>query len=253
MNSVFNLTGKLLPALLAAGVLGIPAAEAGETGTRVATTREIPAGGRDGQRGEAVQHVHAALVSAGTREPRGSAATGDGAAATSKAGNDVWFYAADVVLFNDDDNDGYYWGIDLLFDADSYYDAIDVYAVGFLSYEGGPWNEYVVTGDFTINGATSDDEYVIVTELESGYPTGDYDLLIELYDAVDGSFLAEFGPADTSELAFLPLEDFQRDAPPDTVVVVGHSHGGGAAFWLLPLAILPLRRALSRCRRGLFA
>ena len=59
-----------------------------------------------------------------------------------KAGNDFWFYAADVVLFNDDDFDGYYWGIDLLFDADTYYDVADVYAVVYLSYQGGPWNEF---------------------------------------------------------------------------------------------------------------
>ena len=53
------------------------------------------------------------------------------------AGYDFWFYTADVVLFNDNDLDGHFWGIDLLFDVDTYYDVADVYAVVYLSYEGG--------------------------------------------------------------------------------------------------------------------
>lgn len=155
------------------------------------------------------------------------------------AGNDFWFYTADVVLFNDDDFDGFYWGIDLLFDADTYYDAADVYAVLYLSLEGGPWNEYAVTDTFTIYGATSDDEYVMVTELMSGYPTGYYDILIELFDAYDGAFLASFGPGDTSELSFLPLEDFNRDDPGfDAPVVINHGGGGASDWWILAAMLL---------------
>ncbi|MFQ6005737.1 MAG: choice-of-anchor H family protein [Woeseia sp.] len=160
-------------------------------------------------------------------------------AGQQSAGNDFWFYTADVVLFNDDDFDGFYWGIDLLFDADTYYDAADVYAVAYLSFEGGPWNEYAVTDTFTIFGATSDDEYVLVTELMSGYPTGYYDILIELFDAYDGAFLASFGPGDTSELSLLPLEDFNRDDPLfDVPVVVSHGGGGSADWWLLSAMLL---------------
>ena len=65
------------------------------------------------------------------------------------AGADFWFYTADVILFNDDDFDGYYWGIDLLFDVDTYFDVADVYAVVYLSFQGGPWNEFAVTESFT--------------------------------------------------------------------------------------------------------
>ena len=250
MISVTQLTRMLLPALLAATVFIAPPAVA--DGERAASTREIPRGGRDGQPGDAVRHVYSALEREGERKSRRSAtaASKTGPALAQSASGEVWFYDADVQLFNDDDRDGYYWGIDLLFDADTIYAGLEVYAVALLSFEGGPWNEYAITRDFVIDGATSDDEYVIVTELESGYPTGDYDLLIELYDAIDGSFLAEFGPLDTSALSYLPLEDAQRDAPPDTVVVVGPSHGGGAALGLLPLLILPLARWLARGRRA---
>jgi hypothetical protein len=98
----------------------------------------------------------------------------------------------------------------------------------YLSYEGGPWNEYAATETFRIHGATSDDEFVVVTELRTGYPTGNYDLLIELYDTYDGSFVADFGPEDSSALGFLPLEDFNRDDPRRH----RHGHrGGGSVGW----------------------
>ena len=158
--------------------------------------------------------------------------------------DDFWFYEVDVILFYDDDGDGYYYGIDLLFDVDTYYDVADVYAAVYLSYEGGPWNEYAVTEDFTIYGTSANDEYVLVTELASGYPTGEYDILIELFDAFDGAYLASIGPEDTSELAFLPLEDYNRDAPGfDRPVVVNRGGGGAAGIWLLiPLAAILRRR-----------
>ena len=153
---------------------------------------------------------------------------------------DFWFYTADVELFNDHDRDGFYHGIDLLFDADTIYTFADVYAVVYLSQDGGPWNEYAVTDDFTLFGASADDEYIIVTELISGYPSGSYDILIELFDADTHEFLAWYGPEDTSELAFLPLEDAARDAPapdePDVIVVNNH-RGGGATGGLFILVL----------------
>lgn len=185
------------------------------------------------------------------------------------ANTDFWFYAADVVLFADDDGDGYYYGIDLAFDADTYYEYADVYAVVYLSFEGGPWTAYAETDTFAINGASGDDEYVIVTELLAGYPRGSYDMLIELFDAWDDAFVADIGPADSSGLANLPLEDAERDAPVSvTRTVVVSQGGGGAAGWpfvagvgllVLGLQVLRHRRRLPsaatvRCaRRGPFA
>ena len=90
-----------------------------------------------------------------------------------------------VAGVGDFDGDGYFHGIDLLFDADTIYNYAEVYAVAYLSLNGGPWNEYAATEVFSISGTSADDEYVIVTELVSGYPAGSYDLFIELFDAVD--------------------------------------------------------------------
>ena len=168
----------------------------------------------------------------------------------STTSGDFWFYSADALLFNDHDVDGHFHGIDLLFDADTYYQAAEVYAVVYLSLEGGPWNEYSATENFTLFGSSADDEFQIVTELVSGYPTGSYDLLIELFDGYNDNFLASYGPVDTSELAFLPLEDANRDVPyvpPPTTVVV-HEHGGSLGWpsLLALFALLFARRVVSR-------
>ena len=169
---------------------------------------------------------------------------------SGEANIDFWFYAADVELFNDRDSDGFYHGIDLWFDADTWYDFAEVYAVVYLSLDGGPWNEYVATDDFVLTGTASDDDYVIVTELVSGYPSGSYDILIELYDAYDNAFLAWIGPEETSELAFLPLEDSDRDVAeiPEVIVVRERGGGstGGASILFLALAALARRRR-ARC------
>lgn len=184
------------------------------------------------------------------------------ATASQTPNTDFWIYTADVELFADTDRDGYYHGIDLLFDADTYYASAEVYAVVYLSLEGGPWLEYAETENFNIFGASGEDEYVIVSELLAGYPTGSYDVLIELFDTWDNSFVADFGPENSSELAYLPLEDAERDTPVAAPTPIVVSRGGGGALDMLSLGIATLltaglllrRRYRSRpvpaCRRG---
>ena len=157
---------------------------------------------------------------------------------------DFWFYVADVELYGDSDRDGYYSGIDLLFDIDTYYSAADIFAVAYLSRDGGPWEEYAVTDDFTIFGSSGSDDYIVVTDLVSGYPRGDYDILVEVFDAETGEFLAYIGPEDTSELAYLPLEDMQRDEPATETHITVSSGGGGASDLLL-LMFLGMSAAVS--------
>jgi MYXO-CTERM domain-containing protein len=90
------------------------------------------------------------------------------------------------------------------------------------------------TDDFSVEGSDPDDDYEVETELVSGYSTGLYDVLIELYDADTGELVDEFGPNESSEFSLLPLEDSGRDGlvvanPP--VVIVDES-GGGAVTWV---------------------
>ncbi len=180
---------------------------------------------------------YAALSTGGDRKKSPRSAEQQKAGVISAAPNtDFWFYDAWVDLYADVDNDGYYSGIDLTFDADTIYGVAEVYAVVYLSYELGPWNEYAVTEDFTILGSSGTDEYFIETDLVAGYPTGDYDILIELFDTFDNSFVASIGPEDTSELSLLPLEDMDRDSVQPTQIVV-NSGGGGSLGWLLLLGL----------------
>lgn len=192
-----------------------------------------------------------ALRTGASRESRKRAAMAlePGSTVAQSANVDFWFYTADIELFNDHDRDGYFHGIDLYFDADTYYAFAEVYAVVYLSLDGGPWNEYAVTDNFTLVGSSSEDDYVIVTELVSGYPPGSYDLLIELFDAWDHSFLAWFGPEDSSELAFLPLEDASWDVAASTDVTVINHHSGGGSVALAFILLLSLA-ALAKYRAG---
>ena len=219
-----------------------------QTASRQSITTQYTRAERDSVApGKVSQDEFDALLTVGSRTSgkRERVQSKNGARASMFANDDFWFYTADVVLFNDHDRDGYYYGIDLLFDVDTYYTVADVYAVLYLSLEDGPWNEYAATDIFSIYESSGDDEYVVITELLSGYPTGSYDILIELFDAYDDAFVAGYGPIDTSELAFLPLEDSGWDAlHPRTTVVV--TEGGGSLGWWSLLALLFARRIALR-------
>jgi hypothetical protein len=114
-----------------------------------------------------------------------------------------------------------------------------VYAKLYLSLEGGPWNQYYTTENFPVDEDRSDDDFEVVTRLLDGYPSGYYDVLIELYDADSDQWLTEYDSDDDQDLAVLPLEDSYRDDD-------GNHEGGGGALdlgiVLLGLGLLFVRR-----------
>ncbi len=241
----------IVAALLVLTVSGLALAEP-TVEPRSSVSRHITEGGRDNPVSSSKSaEEYGPLTTTGSRDENsarvGAAKPGGGSPGARSIDHDFWFFDADVILFNDEDDDGYFHGIDLLFDADTIYSAAEVYAVLYLSLDLGPWNEYAVTEDFWIFGESGSDEYVLVTELMSGYPTGEYDLLIELFDAVDNSFLASFGPEDSMELAFLPLEDANKDRPfVETHVTVSHGGGGAADAWTIAILLLLLIASVAR-------
>ncbi len=240
-----------LPLVLAVLTVASQTAIAAEDDTRVSVTSQ----GLVSQRGansaqESLRDEYGSLTLTGDRDKteRASGQQKTSGNVSRTPNTDFWFYTADVELFTDRDRDGYYAGIDLLFDVDTYYDIADVYAVLYLSYEYGPWNEYAETDTFTIFGASAGDEYIVETDLIEGYPSGNYDILIEVYDAYDNTFVASFGPEDTSELAILPLEDSGRDAPAGTTTqIVVNSGGGGSLSWLMLLGLAGVGALRQKC------
>ena len=157
------------------------------------------------------------------------------------ASPDHYIYDADVELYDDFDSDGFFRFLSVRIDADSFRDSAYVYAELYLSADGTNWEFYHSTDDFWIGGASAEDELFVETELVSGYPTGHYDLLIELYDADFGTYSDEFGPNQSDGMILLPIEDAGRDPRPIEVVVVD---GGGGAFgwaWLPALLLAGLR------------
>ncbi|MEL6300729.1 MAG: choice-of-anchor H family protein [Pseudomonadota bacterium] len=204
------------------------------------------------------------LASQGSSSARGAALPQEVSKETPKRGNgirtprraavesarinqDFYVFDAFVNIRDDFDFDGFFTRVELTFDVDTIYNSADVFAVLYLSLEGGPWTEYGSTEDFRIFGTSGGDEYFYDADLVSGFPTGYYDVLIEIYDAFDGRFVAEFGPAESAELFDLPLESISLDGPNEPVVVV--SNEGGGATGVAGLALLMGLLGLAR-RRG---
>ncbi|MEN7343046.1 MAG: choice-of-anchor H family protein [Pseudomonadota bacterium] len=165
--------------------------------------------------------------------------------ASQSLNQDFWIFDARADIFDDFDADGFFTRLELTFDADTVFNSADVYAVLYLSLEGGDWIEYGATNTFRINGSSGNDEYFFDSDLVSGFPTGYYDVLIDLYDDFDGSLVASFGPAESAELFDLPLESQNLDSVAPPVVVVSNEGGGGSAG----LGLLAMLGGLAALRR----
>lgn len=132
-----------------------------------------------------------------------------------------WYeiYNAHSYLEYDYDGDGYFSEFTIEFDADTSGGYADVYAELFISAGGGAWVHYHTTDVFTIYGENSDDEYRVTTRLRYDFPTGDYDILIDLYEAGYAGIVATLDGFDDADLYGLPLEDYEHELGSyDTVI-----------------------------------
>jgi hypothetical protein len=159
---------------------------------------------------------------------------------------DSYVFEATTDLFSDNDLDGYFHHLRVRFDADSLFDTSWIYAKVFVSADGNSWEQVFETKDFVIHGSDPNDDYEVETELVSGYSTGLYDVLIELYDADDNTLVDEFGPNESSAFSLRPLEDSVRDGVPPPPPIVEDHGGGGAVSWL---TLAPLLGAVLWVRR----
>lgn len=158
-------------------------------------------------------------------------------------------------LITDIDEDGYYQTFSVVFDADLLSPMANeqavVYADLYLSQNGGPWVLYFSTDDFVITGENTDDEFEVVTELDSGYVPDYYDVLIDLYEVGYSDVVATYSSNDSNELYALPLESSDYDPEyieVEYVEVEYYEKHSGGGIWLLFGALLALGVRLLKLR-----
>ncbi|QSX34636.1 choice-of-anchor H family protein [Shewanella avicenniae] len=161
------------------------------------------------------------------------------------------FFSAEAYLLSDDNYDGFYHSFSLNFDADVYgayaNESVPVYAVIYISRNGGDWTYLHTTDVFYLQGSSAFDSYEVITSLDSGYPTDHYDILIDLYELGYDDIVATISSDDTNSLYALPLQSYNRDQVYDsgyqeTVVVSG---GSLSALVLLGLGLVGWRRRIA--------
>jgi len=156
---------------------------------------------------------------------------------------DFAIYGATSVLQDDFDGDGFYQTFSVIFDADIYSYTEDqfgeVYALLYISKNGGPWSHYFTTDNFIVEGDTDLDEYEVITTFLSGYSTDYYDVLIDLYQVGYSDIVASYSSDDSNALYALSLESADYDEP---YVEVVESSGGGA-FSVVTLFVILISAA----------
>ena len=149
--------------------------------------------------------------------------------------NEFWIYESWVTLEQDIDYDGYHSTFSIEFDADTIFTRAPVYAVLYLG-KNDVYESIHVSSEFYIYSEDSTDTFTIESTLVSGYPPGEYDILLELYDADTEMLVAYTDAYDDSALAYLPLESENNEYVVEDTVVIVEEHGG--AWSLLPLCLL---------------
>lgn len=137
--------------------------------------------------------------------------------------SDFFIRSAESTLRSDRDGDSYHAEFRVRFDANVIFGDATVYAMLYLRRAGeSEWYLYHETDDFLISGESSSDEYYVITTLDGGYPTGEYDVLIDLYESGYSGIVATIGPLDSPALSYLPLEEIDLDVP---IAIDGYSIG----------------------------
>ena len=169
----------------------------------------------------------------------------------NKVTNEFAIYEASSRLFEDDDNDGFYQTFSVTFDADvyGYYpnQHADVYAEMYLSRDGGPWVHYYTTDIFTVVGDSTEDDFEVLTTLNSGYAADYYDVLIDLYEVGYTDIVATVNSDDFDSLYALPLESSDRDYI-DNGNSSSEGHGGGSMSFIALLGLGLFARFRTTCK-----
>ena len=134
---------------------------------------------------------------------------------TNKSHHDVWVDSVDIRVFQDPNHNGFYNRIIVDFDADTYYNSIEVYAELSLTDSNGLTTTYFTTDDFYLYGESYSDDYEVDTVLTTNWPADYYDLTISIYDAYTHNLVGYLDDYDTGALANLPLESVDHEYQAD--------------------------------------
>ena len=163
-------------------------------------------------------------------------------------------YSASSRLFEDKDYDGFYRTFSVTFDADVYSpytgQRAKVFADLYLSHNGGPWELYFTTEPFIITDDNSDDEYEVLTTLDTGFSAQYYDVLIDVYELGYSDIVATISSDNVDALYALPLESAERDhyesAGYSTSIGIA---GGSTSFYsVFTLGLISLLRVIYKKR-----
>lgn len=150
---------------------------------------------------------------------------------------DTWIYDSWVTVSQDRDFDRYYTRFDLELDVDTIFSVQPIYAVVYLG-RNDVFESVSVSSVFDIFGNTDTDSVRIEHELVSGYIPHDYEILVEVYDAISDELIAVSDGQNDADLAFVSLESENYDSPPVDTVVVVEEHGGSVTIWFIAFLML---------------
>lgn len=154
--------------------------------------------------------------------------------------SDFWIFDAFVNFDIDLDRDGYFSTITVEFDVDTVYNQAEVYARLYLA-RGDVFEEYHTTSLFLIEGDSSEDQFIVESELLTGFPSDDYELLIEVYDGLNDQLVASFDGFSDADLTLLTLESRSYESEQGGVVIVTESGGSFGYLMLLLVPVLLIR------------
>ncbi|MFC3094549.1 hypothetical protein DRW07_13325 [Alteromonas sediminis] len=158
---------------------------------------------------------------------------------TAAAQSDYWFHDTWLTLTRDRDHDGYASSFSLTLDIDTVFSDSEVYAVVYLG-DDDHYTSLYETSVFEIYGNSSSDTITLDIDLLTGYPTRDYDILIEIYDAYSNVLLAYNNLYDDADLGYQPLESSNFDVEYYQQSLVVEHHGGAFSLLFVGSLLLPL-------------
>jgi hypothetical protein len=202
-----------------------PALEKGRVANYTRTTpQEAASASKSGK-------AHAYSKAAPSKNPQAKSIRPPISEATSSGSNHIEIYDAGSSLRVDRDQDGYRSEFQIRFDADSFVGDALVYARLYLRRVGNAdWELYHTTDDFWIYGESDSDDYYVTTTLDDGFPTSEYDVLIDLYEVGRSGIVATLDASDDVDLLDLPLEEVGLDVPID---IPGYSIGNVSTTLLI--------------------